>query len=161
MEKSRNTLLVTWDNTEMSENALLHAIRIGRHVNNSIRLVHIVEAAKAKEGLEEIKNEFQQRLDELSKIHKYELQGIVLTGNFTKADWNGTQLNCESMDTPEGATVFDESDVVGKKPHISIIEAMNAGLKAADYVIKKDRPELASAAFEVAARALLDGISVK
>lgn len=88
-------------------------------------------------------------------------KGIVLTGNFTKADWNGTQLNCESMDTPEGATVFEESDVVGKKPHISIIEAINAGLKAADYVTKKDRPELASAAFEVAARALLDGISIK
>jgi len=28
-------------------------------------------------------------------------------------------------------------------------------------VTKKDRPELASAAFEVAARALLDGISIK
>ncbi len=41
MEKSRNTILVTWDNTEMSENALLHALRIARHVNNEIRLVHI------------------------------------------------------------------------------------------------------------------------
>jgi len=84
MEKSRNTLLVTWDNTEMSENALLHAIRIGKHVNNSIRLVHMVETARAKDGLEEIKNEFQQKLDELSKTHNYELQGIVLTGSIFK-----------------------------------------------------------------------------
>ena len=57
MEKSRNTLLVTWDYTQMSENALLHAIRIGKHVNNNIRLVHIVETARARNGIEEIKND--------------------------------------------------------------------------------------------------------
>ncbi len=81
MEKNRNTLLVTWDYTEMSENALLHAIRIGRHVNNNIRLVHIVEAARVKEGLAKIENEFQEKIDELSRLHEYELQGIVLTGS--------------------------------------------------------------------------------
>jgi len=87
--------------------------------------------------------------------------GLTLTGIFVKSDWNGTQLNCDTLDKVKESKSFKENDVMGKKPHISIIEAMNAGLKAADYVIKKDRPELASAAFEVAARALLDGISVK
>ena len=84
MEKSRNTLLVTWDFTPMSENALLHAIRIGKHVNNNIRLVHIVETARAKDGLEQIKNDFQEKLDELSRKHEYDLQGIVLTGSIFK-----------------------------------------------------------------------------
>ncbi|MCK4853716.1 MAG: universal stress protein [Bacteroidales bacterium] len=84
MEKSRNTLLVTWDNTEMSENALLHALRIGKQVNNNIRLVHIIEASKAKNNLEKIENEFQGKVEQLSKLYEYELQGVVLTGSIFK-----------------------------------------------------------------------------
>ena len=84
MEKNRNTLLVTWDYTEMSEYALLHAIRIGKLVNNNIRLVHIVETARAKTGLEKIQDEFQIKVDELSRAHGYDLQGIVLVGSIFK-----------------------------------------------------------------------------
>jgi nucleotide-binding universal stress UspA family protein len=43
-----------------------------------------VEPAKAKNGLEKIKAAFQEKIDELSKIHEYDLQGIVLTGSIFK-----------------------------------------------------------------------------
>jgi hypothetical protein len=36
--QNRNTILVTWDNTEVSEFALQHAIRIARHVENNPEL---------------------------------------------------------------------------------------------------------------------------
>ena len=84
MEKSRNTLLVTWDNTELSESALLHALRIGRQVNNQIRLVHIVDHVDGKTPLEKIKEKFQKQVEEHSQKHDFDLQGIVLTGSIFK-----------------------------------------------------------------------------
>lgn len=84
MEKSRNTILVTWDNTEMSENALLHALRIARHVNNEIRLVHIIDHKGSKEQLDGIKTDFQKQVEDISQKHDFDFQGIVLTGSIFK-----------------------------------------------------------------------------
>jgi nucleotide-binding universal stress UspA family protein len=84
MEKSRNTILVTWDNTVMSENALLHALRIAHHVNNDIRLVHIVDHSGNKEQLEKIKTDFRQKVEELGEKFDFDIQGIVLTGSIFK-----------------------------------------------------------------------------
>ena len=80
MEKSRNTILVTWDNTDLSENALLHALRIGRLVKNDIRLVHVVDSPDSKTSIKEVENKFAETVDDLSRKHNFDLQGIVLTG---------------------------------------------------------------------------------
>ena len=84
MEKSRNTLLVTWDNTEMSENALLHALRIARSVDNQIRLVHIVDHSDGKAPMDRIKSDFQSQVEECSRKYDFDLEGIVLTGSIFK-----------------------------------------------------------------------------
>ena len=84
MEKSRNTILVTWDNTEMSENALLHALRIAKLVGNEIRLVHIVDHSDGKVPMDKIKSELQKQVVEYSQKYDYDLQGIVLTGSIFK-----------------------------------------------------------------------------
>ena len=84
MEKSRNTLLVTWDNTEISENALMHALRIARNVDNQIRLVHIVDPSDGKTSLDKIKADFQNQIEEKSRKYNFDLQGIVLTGSIFK-----------------------------------------------------------------------------
>ena len=89
------------------------------------------------------------------------LKGVVLTGNFVKNDWNGTLLNCEEMEMPEGSTTCVEQDVIAKKPSPTLIGAMNAGIKGSEYVTKQAHPELAVAAFEVAAKAFLEGVPVK
>jgi len=81
MEKSRNTILVTWDNTEMSENALLHALRIAKLVGNEIRLVHIVGHSDGKVPMDKIKSELQKQVVEHSQKYDFDLQGIVLTGS--------------------------------------------------------------------------------
>ncbi len=85
MEKNRNTVLVTWDYTELSENALLHALRIGRLVESGVRLVHIVDPAESKLPLPEVKTKFGEKVDELSRKYDFDLQGIVLTGTIFKA----------------------------------------------------------------------------
>ena len=84
MEESRNTLLVTWDSTEMSEYALLHALRIAHSVDNQIRLVHIVDHTDGKTPMDRIKADFQKQVEERSKKYDFELQGIVLTGSIFK-----------------------------------------------------------------------------
>ena len=84
MEKSRNTILVTWDNTDLSENALLHALRIGRLVKNDIRLVHVVDSPDSKTSIKEVENKFAETVDDLSRKHDFDLQGIVLTGTIFK-----------------------------------------------------------------------------
>jgi nucleotide-binding universal stress UspA family protein len=84
MEKSRNTLLVTWDNTEVSENALLHALRIARNVDNQIRLVHIVDPVDGKTSLEKITSDFERQIEILSRKYDFDLQGIVRTGSIFK-----------------------------------------------------------------------------
>ncbi len=81
MEKNRNTLFVTWDNTELSESALQHALRIARYMDNQIRLVHIVDHTDGKASMDRITAEFQKQVEEQSRMHDFDLQGIVLTGS--------------------------------------------------------------------------------
>jgi nucleotide-binding universal stress UspA family protein len=76
MEK--RTILVTWDFTEVSEQALQHAIRIAKIVDNEIALIHIVkngkESAEATKKLEEVAAETDIR-------HSVRPSVIVKEGN--------------------------------------------------------------------------------
>ena len=78
MTKIKNSILVTWDFTKVSEYALEHAIRISKIVENPIALIHIV---KKKEEAEEAYAKMSAIIDELKKKHKVELQVIVKEGN--------------------------------------------------------------------------------
>ncbi len=52
MEEIKKLIVVPWDFTQVAENALAHAVKIGRMVNNEICLLHIIEetAKPAEEG---------------------------------------------------------------------------------------------------------------
>lgn len=56
MEEKKSFILVTWDFTVVSENALEHAIRISRTIEQDIQLIHIVK-----------KNTLQSEIDEKRK----------------------------------------------------------------------------------------------
>lgn len=81
MEKDRHTILVTWDYTEVSEFALLHAIRIAKMVGNNIRIIHIVDSATARKNFNEVEERFRKTVEELQKKYNLPLQTIILTGN--------------------------------------------------------------------------------
>ena len=84
MEKqNRNTILVTWDNTDVSEFALQHAIRIGNIVENNIRLVHVSEPPH-KFSIEEEEKEFTRIVADLSTKYSVPLGGVVLKGKIFK-----------------------------------------------------------------------------
>jgi nucleotide-binding universal stress UspA family protein len=81
MEKDRHTILVTWDYTEVSEYALLHAVRIAKMVENDIRIIHIVNSATARKNFNEVEERFRKTVEELQKKYKLPLQTIILRGN--------------------------------------------------------------------------------
>jgi nucleotide-binding universal stress UspA family protein len=43
MEKTEKELLVTYDFTKVSDNALEHALRISKYTDSAIRLLHVVD----------------------------------------------------------------------------------------------------------------------
>lgn len=87
MVENRNTLLVTWDFTEVSENALLHAIKLSRNVENNIRLVNVVKPGNnvlLKEAEEKLKKEILRIKDQYKVI----LDSIILEGSLFSAITN-------------------------------------------------------------------------
>ncbi len=59
MEKVDKELLVTYDFTPVSENALAHALRISKYTDSPIRLLHVIEEGS---GLEQKKKEAESKL---------------------------------------------------------------------------------------------------
>jgi len=87
MDENKNTLLVTWDFTEMSKNALIHAIKLSRNVNNKIRLVHVIKNGNdhlVKEAEEKLKKEILRIKDQ----YKITLDSIILEGKLFSAITN-------------------------------------------------------------------------
>jgi nucleotide-binding universal stress UspA family protein len=80
MEKVRNTLLVTWDYTDVSEYALMHALRIAKMVENNIRLIHVMEPSVAKKKFKEEEEHFRKTVESLQKKYAFPLETVILTG---------------------------------------------------------------------------------
>jgi nucleotide-binding universal stress UspA family protein len=76
MEK--DTLLVPWDFTEVAEDALQHAIKISKRLDNNIKLIHVVKTLKkGEEALEELNKD----IEKLSAKYNVELAPLVLEGS--------------------------------------------------------------------------------
>ena len=83
---------------------------------------------------------------------------LTLRGDFSKKTYNGAAgINCEKLTQPEGAVPFEETEVQGQVEKPSVRAAIDAGLRAVDYVTRKDKPDLGPAAFAFAAQAFLAG----
>lgn len=83
---------------------------------------------------------------------------LVLKGRFIKNTFNGAaSLNCDELSKPENAVQVKPEDIQRPLEKPSIKECIETGLRAADYMIRKERPELAEAAFSFAANARFQG----
>ena len=74
MKKEKQTILVTWDFTVVSEYALKHAVRIANVVNNNITLLHILKDKKDAE-------EAQKKLTLIAKeaFKKFNIKPDIIT----------------------------------------------------------------------------------
>ncbi len=89
-------ILVTWDFTEISENALEYAIRIAKAVNNEIILLHIVkkkeEEDKALEKLQPVAEMVFQKYNIKPEIIAIEGSIFSTIGDFTADEENHINL---------------------------------------------------------------------
>lgn len=83
---------------------------------------------------------------------------ITLRGKFTKQNYNGAaSLKCEELTAPDGASEWKPEEIQGEVEKPKMKDCIDAGIRAADYVTRKNLPDLASAAFAFAANAFLQG----
>lgn len=99
--------------------------------------------------------------DDASKW-KLPLTELTLRGKFIKDTYNGkVSLRCEELSPPEGATEFAADEVQAPVAKPTMKDYLDAGIRAADYMVKKERPELAAAAFSFTVDALVKGIKLQ
>ena len=102
--------------------------------------------------------------DEAAKW-KLPLAEVELRGKFVRDDFSGkASLKCEDLTPPDGAVEFEASEVQGEvgKPILpKMQDCLDAGVRCADYVLRKDRPELTAAAFAFGCNALLQGVRLE
>ena len=77
--KEKNTILVTWDFTKVSEIAFLHALKIARSIDVIIRLVHVIK--EADETVIKAANErLKDKTEELTKTFNIPIESVLLKG---------------------------------------------------------------------------------
>jgi len=85
MEENQKIIVVPWDFTPVAENALAHAVKISRMVNNDICLLHIVDAKiKAKEEGEK-KTMLEQLAQENSRKYNMTISAEIKKGSIFSA----------------------------------------------------------------------------
>ena len=84
MTPNKNILLVTWDFTDVSENALMHAVKLSRNVENNIRLVHVIKPGN-KVALHEVEERLKLDILRIKDEYKISLDSVILEGNLFSA----------------------------------------------------------------------------
>ncbi len=78
MKVNKNTIIVPWDFTEKAEDALAHAVRIAKIMDNNIQLLNVVDSPKE---VVEAKAKLDNDADKLLKDTGLEFSTIVLEGS--------------------------------------------------------------------------------
>ncbi len=84
MEEIKKFILVTWDFTVVSENALEHAIRISRTIDQEINLIHIIKPATSASEVESKRKKMEVSADETFKKFGIKPGVIVKEGSIFK-----------------------------------------------------------------------------
>ena len=84
MDQGKNVIIVTWDFTRMSENALLHAIKLSQNVETKIRLAHVI---KADDPLahSEAESKLKKEIGRIQEEHKVLCESVILEGSLFSA----------------------------------------------------------------------------
>lgn len=84
MEENRKFLVVTWDFTVVSENALEHAIRISRTINQDIHLLHILKSGAPSAEVEEKRKKMEVTCEETYRKFSIKPQIVLREGTIFK-----------------------------------------------------------------------------
>lgn len=81
MEEKKKLIVVPWDFTNVADNALAHAAKIGLMVNNDICLLHIVSSGTDAKMIAEKKARLQHIVDENSKKYNIPISYYISKGS--------------------------------------------------------------------------------
>ncbi len=82
MEKADKVLLVTYDFTPVSDNALAHALRISKFTDSPIRLLHVVEeGSEYEQKREEADNKLKLVCEAFHDKNGLDLDHVILKGS--------------------------------------------------------------------------------
>ena len=84
MVQGKNVLLVTWDFTRMSENALLHAIKLSQNVETKIRLVHVIKPGEPQLRLD-AEEKIKKDISRIQEEQKILCEWVILEGSLFSA----------------------------------------------------------------------------
>lgn len=81
MESTRNIILVTWDFTKASENALEHAIRLSLHTGHKIRLLHVMKKGSGTVARARNEKKIKQICIEIKEKHRILADFFIVEGS--------------------------------------------------------------------------------
>lgn len=84
MKEEKKKILVTWDFTEVSEDAFLYALKIARTVENDIQILNIVKP-KQPELFKTASQKLQKEASRLKDEHGWNVSPLVLEGSIFSA----------------------------------------------------------------------------
>ena len=85
MEEIKKLIVVPWDFSHVAENALAHAVKIGRMVNNDICLLHIVDTGIIPKAYAEKTTRLKHLVEENSKKYNFPIIYHISKGSIFSA----------------------------------------------------------------------------
>jgi len=80
MEKDNKLIIILWDFSKISENALLHGIKIAKMVHNDLRLLHIVNKGINQKEKDKIKQKLDKVSGQIQSKHSVNISSVILEG---------------------------------------------------------------------------------
>ena len=85
MEKEKEKIVVPWDFTPVAENALLHAVKIARMVNNIVVLLHIIDRGIKTADYRSREEKLKNICEESSRRHDVGFEYVMIPGSIFNA----------------------------------------------------------------------------
>jgi nucleotide-binding universal stress UspA family protein len=85
MEEQKKVIVVPWDFSHVAENALAHAVKIGRMVHNDICLLHIVDTGINQKEYAEKNNSLKRIVEETKGKYDFPITSHISKGSIFSA----------------------------------------------------------------------------
>lgn len=85
MEKEKEKIVVPWDFTPVAENALLHAVKIARMVDNIVVLLHIIDRGIKTADYRAREEKLKTRCEESARRHDVGFEYVMIPGSIFNA----------------------------------------------------------------------------
>jgi len=131
--KEKKIILVTWDFSLVAENAFLHALKMAKTVDNSIRLLHVTKDSK---DLKETELRLKKDVVRLSSEHNFPVESVLLKGSIFH------EISKYTADNEEiGMVVMGTHGMKGKQKYFGSFALRVIVGSPLPFVVVQDPPE--------------------